>query len=84
MEAESLWRLMVDFFYKAKCTNGYSDPNDPNYFSFKKNNYIFRIRRINDHDYRLRVEKHTHKGDSKFYHYCKCIQEIEDTILQYF
>lgn len=84
MENNDMWYLMSDFFHNNKCHTGFIDPKDPDLYAFKKNNYIFRIRRINDHDYRLRVIEHSHKGDSKFYHYCKSIEDIENTILRYY
>lgn len=78
-----LWYLMSDFFYKYKCTCGLSDPKDPNYYQFKKGKYKFCIRRINNHDYRLRIIKQV-KYEDILYCQLKSLQEVENTILQYF
>lgn len=78
-----LWYLMSDFFYKHKCTNGYIDFKDPNLYAFKKNKYLFKIRRINNHDYRLRVIKQVKYKDILYYQ-LKSLEEVENIILQYF
>lgn len=49
-----MWYLLSDFFYSHKCCNGFIDPNDPNYHSFKKKNCLYGIRRINNHNYKIR------------------------------
>ncbi len=78
-----MWYLMSDFFYKHKCTNGYIDPQDKNYYSFKKGQYKFCIRRINNHDYRLRIIKQVKYKDI-LYCQLKSLEEVENTVLQYF
>ncbi len=78
-----LWYLMIDFFHKHKCCNGFIDPKDPDLYAFMKNNYLFRIRRINNHDYRLRVIKQVKYKDVLYYQ-LKSLEEVENTILQYF
>lgn len=78
-----LWYLMSDFFYKYKCCNGRIDFKDPDFYAFKKKNYLFRIRRINNHDYRLKVIKLVKYTDILYYQ-LKSLEEVENTILQYF
>ena len=49
-----MWYLLSDFFYKHKCCNGFIDPSDPDFHSFKKRNCIYGVRRINDHSYKIK------------------------------
>lgn len=78
-----LWYLMSDFFYKYKCTNGYIDPKDPNYYSFKKGKYKFCIRRINDHDFRIKVIKQTKHTDINYLH-CISLPAVEKTLINFY
>ena len=79
----ALWYLMSDFFYRYKCTCGLSDPKDPNYYQFKKNKYKFCIRRLNNHDFRLRVIEQVKYIDIMYYQ-LKSLEEAENAILDYF
>lgn len=56
---------------------------DKDFYIFKNKNYFFRIRRINDHDYRLRVIRRVKYRDILF-HQLKSLEEVKNTILQYF
>lgn len=78
-----LWYLMSDFFYKHKCTNGFIDPNDRNYYSFRKKGYLFMIRRLNNHNYELRITKSLNNVDIRYYQ-LKSLEEVQNKILQYF
>lgn len=51
-----LWYLLSNFFYKHKCCNGYIDPKDPNFHSFKKKDCLYGIRRINDHNFKIKQQ----------------------------
>ena len=77
-----LWYLMSDFFHNNKCNTGFIDPKDNDFYSFKKKDYIFGIRRINKTNYKLRVLNISKEID-KIYE-LKTLQEVEDTILKYF
>ena len=77
-----LWYLMSDFFYKHKCCNGFIDPNDDDFYSFMKRGYMFGVRRINQNSYKLRV-LHISKDVDNIY-VLKSLEEVENTILQYF
>ena len=77
-----LWYLMSDFFYKYKCCNGYIDPKDDDFYSFMKRGYMFGVRRIDQNHYKLRV-LHISKDIDKIYQ-LKSLEEVENTVLQYF
>lgn len=77
-----LWYLMSDFFYKHKFCNGFIDPNDDDFYSFMKRGYMFGVRRINQNSYKLRV-LHISKNIDNIY-VLKSLEEVENTILQYF
>lgn len=78
-----LWYLMSDFFYKYKCTNGFIDPNDKDYYSFRKNGYLFIIKRLNNHNYEVRIIKSLKAIDIRYYQ-LKSLEEVKKKILQYF
>lgn len=56
---------------------------DKDFYIFKNKNYFFRIKKINDHDYRLRVIRRVKYRDILF-HQLKSLEEVKNTILQYF
>ena len=56
---------------------------DKDFYIFKNKNYFFRIRKINDYDYRLRVIRRVKYRDILF-HQLKSLEEVKNTILQYF
>ncbi len=56
---------------------------DKDYYVFRKNNYFFRVRRINNNDYRLRVIKQAKYKDILYFQ-LKSLEEVKNTILQYF
>lgn len=56
---------------------------DKDFYIFKNKNDFFRVRKINDHDYRLRVIRRVKYRDILF-HQLKSLEEVKNTILQYF
>lgn len=84
-EKEPLWLLMSDFFYKNKCNSGLIS-HDKDYYAFRKKQKLYRIYRKNDNTFKLEIEE-VHLFQ---YVYLKTIdnlnsiEELENTILQYF
>lgn len=84
-EKEPLWLLMSDFFYKNKCNSGLIS-HDKDYYAFRKKQKLYRIYRKSNTDFKLEVEKviNFQYVDLKVIDNLKSLEEVKNTILQYF
>lgn len=84
-EKKPLWLLMSDFFYKNKCNSGLIS-DDKDYYAFRKKQKLYRIYRKSDNKFKLEIEEvHFFEYvDLKTIDNLNSIEEVEDTILQYY
>lgn len=84
-EKDPLWLLMSNFFYKNKCNSGLIS-DDKDYYAFRKKQKLYRIYRKDNNKFKLEIEEiHLFKYvDLKTIDNLDSIEEVENTILQYF
>lgn len=84
-EKEPLWLLMSDFFYKNKCNSGLIS-KDKDYYAFRKRKKLYRVYRKDNDKFKLEIEEvHLFEYvDLKVIDNLNSIEEVENTILQYF
>lgn len=84
-EKEPLWLLMSDFFYKNKCNSGLIS-EDKDYYAFRKRKKLYRVYRKDNDKFKLEIEEvHLFEYvDLKTIDNLNSIEEVENTILQYF
>ena len=84
-EKEPLWLLMSDFFYKNKCNSGLIS-HDKDYYAFRKKQKLYKIYRKSDNKFKLVIEEvHLFEYvNLKTIDNLDSIEELENTILQYF
>lgn len=84
-EKDPLWLLMSDFFYKNKCNPGLIS-GDKDYYAFRKRKKLYRVYRKDNDKFKLEIEEvHLFEYvDLKTIDNLNSIEEVENTILQYF
>lgn len=84
-EKDPLWLLMSDFFYKNKCNSGLIS-GDKDYYAFRKRKKLYRVYRKDNDKFKLEIEEvHLFEYvDLKTIDNLNSIEEVENTILQYF
>lgn len=71
-----LWYLLSDFFYKHKCCNGCIDPTDDDFYSFKKRDYIYGVRRYSDNNFTIK-RRNFNTGEESIIKNIPSLQEVE-------
>lgn len=74
-----LWYLLSDFFYKHKCSNGCIDPTDDDFYSFKKRDCIYGVRRYSDNNFTIK-RRNFNTGKELIIKNIASLQEVENKL----